>query len=119
MYKSERNYLESGHLIWFLSTLFYQTVDFFSVISNSAHCVAVLLNFLINNELTMFTGLYYGLALAIHFVFDLAMYIYFSYKAHKLNLSFAKSKYMVGSPDAARLPLARHLAHQRQSQVCR
>ena len=119
MYKSDRNYLESGHLMWFLSTMFYQIVDFFSVVSNSAHCAAVLLNFLINNELTMFTGFYYGLALGIHFIFDLAMYIFFSYKAHRLNLSFAKSKYMVGPADAASLPLARHLAHERQNQICR
>jgi hypothetical protein len=49
------NKYEPGFLIWFLYTLFYQVLDFITDILNASHIVTVALNFMMNEELTMYS----------------------------------------------------------------
>ena len=48
------NGYEKGILFWFLTALFYQVIDFVRDVSNLSHLIAVMLNFIIYKELTMY-----------------------------------------------------------------
>lgn len=48
------NRYERGLLAWFIVALFYQVKDFVRDVSNLSHLVAVILNYIIYNELTMY-----------------------------------------------------------------
>ena len=52
---TQRNYFESSLGFWFILTLSFQFLDFLRNITNIGHIIAVLLNIVINKELTMYS----------------------------------------------------------------
>ena len=54
MHTTQLNHYERGLFTWLIITLFFQVTDFIRDVSNLSHLVAVILNYAIYKELTMY-----------------------------------------------------------------
>lgn len=55
---------------------------------------------------------YYATAILAHYLIDLMIFLWFSYKLHKFNNSFVDRDYLVNSASSASISLARSISYE-------